>query len=80
MSAEIGGLTPGVKYHYRVVATNEVGSSYGPDLTFDTVAASVGQETLPQTAPCRRGLVRKHGKCVKKARRSGRRHHRGGSK
>jgi hypothetical protein len=80
VSAEISGLTPGVKYHYRVVATNEVGSSYGPDLTFDTVAASVGQETLPQTAPCRRGLVRKHGKCVKKARRSGRRHHRGGSK
>jgi hypothetical protein len=80
VSAAIGGLTPGVKYHYRVVATNDVGITYGPDLTFNTLAASVGQEAPAQAAPCKRGLVRKRGKCVKKSRRSGHRHHRDGTR
>jgi hypothetical protein len=37
--ASASGLAPGVTYHYRVVATSEVGTSYGPDQTFTTLSA-----------------------------------------
>jgi DNA-binding beta-propeller fold protein YncE len=37
--ASASGLTPGSTYHYRVVATNEVGTVYGPDQTFTTLTA-----------------------------------------
>jgi hypothetical protein len=33
----IGGLIPGTAYHFRVVATNEVGTTDGPDQTFTTL-------------------------------------------
>jgi hypothetical protein len=32
----IGGLDPSTTYHFRIVATNEVGTSYGTDQTFTT--------------------------------------------
>ena len=32
------GLAPGTTYHYRVYATNSVGTTFGPDGTFDTSA------------------------------------------
>jgi hypothetical protein len=35
-SATIGGLQPGTTYHYRVVASNAAGTSYGADQTFTT--------------------------------------------
>jgi hypothetical protein len=34
VNAGIGFLTPGTTYHYRLVATNGDGTSYGPDKTF----------------------------------------------
>ncbi len=37
--AAASGLAPGSTYHYRVVATNEVGTVYGPDQTFTTLSA-----------------------------------------
>jgi hypothetical protein len=37
--ASANGLAPGSTYHYRVVATNEVGTAYGPDQTFTTLSA-----------------------------------------
>lgn len=37
--AAASGLTPGTTYHYRVVATNELGTAYGPDETFTTLTA-----------------------------------------
>ena len=37
--ASASGLAPGSTYHYRVVATNEVGTAYGPDQTFTTLSA-----------------------------------------
>ena len=42
-------LVPGLTYHYRLVATNEDGTTYGQDVTFTTpgVSAPIAQ---PQTA------------------------------
>ncbi len=34
--AAASGLAPGTTYHYRVVATNELGTAVGPDQTFTT--------------------------------------------
>lgn len=50
-SSSIAGLTPGTKYHYRLVATSKFGTSTGADRTFTTAghppAAAV---TGPPTA------------------------------
>jgi hypothetical protein len=43
--AAVSGLAPGVSYHYRVVATNELGSVVGPDRSFTTLTA--GQASCP---------------------------------
>ncbi|MGC2373321.1 MAG: fibronectin type III domain-containing protein [Solirubrobacteraceae bacterium] len=40
----LGDLTPGTLYHYRIVATNSYGTSYGADRTFST-----GPEPLVET-------------------------------
>lgn len=37
--ASASGLAPGTTYHYRVVATNELGTVYGSDKTFTTLTA-----------------------------------------
>jgi DNA-binding beta-propeller fold protein YncE len=37
--ASASSLAPGTTYHYRVVATNELGTAYGPDQTFTTLSA-----------------------------------------
>ncbi len=37
--ASASGLAAGATYHYRVVATNELGTTYGPDQTFTTLTA-----------------------------------------
>jgi hypothetical protein len=38
--AAASGLEPGTTYHYRVVATNELGRAYGPDHTVTTQTAA----------------------------------------
>ena len=38
MSAAIAGLAEGSSYHFRIVATNEGGTSYGADSVFSTPA------------------------------------------
>jgi len=52
-SAPIEGLTPGTTYHYRVVATNDEGTTEGPDRTFTTYPTPPGG-----TDPCPNALVR----------------------
>jgi uncharacterized delta-60 repeat protein len=37
VSAAVSGLTPGTTHHYRIVASNSVGTTYGNDLTFTTL-------------------------------------------
>ncbi len=39
-SADITGLTPGTTYHFRAVAVNSAGTSYGEDKTFGTYEAT----------------------------------------
>src|SRR5579862_3976516 len=41
VSVTLSGLTPGATYHYRLVAKNALGTSYGQDGTFTTNAAPV---------------------------------------
>jgi hypothetical protein len=42
VGADIGDLTPGTVYHYRIVATNGVGTTFGPDQTFTTAGSPPG--------------------------------------
>lgn len=37
----VEGLTPGTKYHFRLVAENDAGETAGPDRVFETAAAPV---------------------------------------
>jgi hypothetical protein len=55
VGAEAVGLTPATTYHYRVTATNEGGTTVGPDQTFTTlidkaVPATGGATALQTTA------------------------------
>jgi hypothetical protein len=47
VSAVLGGLAAGVTYHYRLVATNTVGTTQGSDQTFTT---SAGPPQFPNRA------------------------------
>jgi hypothetical protein len=47
---EITGLTPGVTYHYRVVATNSAGKEAGLDKSFTTVVGWRQQQMTSPTA------------------------------
>ncbi len=64
----ISGLAPETTYHYRVVATNEIGPTEGQDLTFTTasVPAERAREEPQVELKCKKGFVKKHGKCVRK--------------
>jgi formylglycine-generating enzyme required for sulfatase activity/GH43 family beta-xylosidase len=42
VSASLTGLTNGTTYHYRLVATNSAGTSYGSDKTFTTPFNTLG--------------------------------------
>jgi phosphodiesterase/alkaline phosphatase D-like protein len=72
--AEIGGLTPGTTYHFRAVASNPFGDVGGPDQTFVTPPAPQ-EATPPPPTPCKKGQVRKKGKCVKKKHKKKKRKH-----
>jgi hypothetical protein len=67
--ADLSGLSPGTTYHFRAVATNGIGTSYGPHLTFTTQAApSTTPPPRKRARKCPRGKVKRKGKCVKKKR------------
>jgi hypothetical protein len=53
-SAPVTGLTPGTTYHYHVVATNDSGTTSGPDRTFSTYPIPPGGDD-----PCPNALARK---------------------
>ena len=57
VNVAVSGLEPATTYHYRVVATNEEGTSRGADKSFTTLAAGAspalppGEATPPAEAP-----------------------------
>ncbi len=42
VSVAVGGLAPGTRYHYRIVATSAAGTSFGTDRTLTTTGAAGG--------------------------------------
>jgi hypothetical protein len=48
VSKAISGLTPSTTYHFRVVAVNASGTTYGADLTVTTLAASAEMDVQGQ--------------------------------
>ena len=78
-AVRLSGLAPGTTYHFRVVATNGIGTTNGADQTFTTSPASAGgngSSPPPAAQKCKAGFVRRHGKCVRKTHHAKRRHHR----
>jgi hypothetical protein len=53
----ISGLEPGTTYHYRVVATNELGSSVGDDRTFTTDAGGPAARAYEMVSPIEKDSV-----------------------
>jgi hypothetical protein len=76
LGADLSGLAPGTTYHVRVVATNAYGTSRGVDQTFRTSSAAqhLEQEVKPPKH-CRKGFVKRNGRCVKKHKKH-KKHHR----
>lgn len=70
VGASISGLAPETTYYVRVVAGNEAGTTEGPALTFTTQSEPT---KAPPPTTCKKGYVRRHGRCVKKT--SPHRHH-----
>ena len=67
MSAVVHGLAPSTTYHFRIVATNDGGTSYGSDETFTTLSyraptvASEAASSIGQTAATLAGTVNPDG-------------------
>jgi len=61
VSVTLSGLTPGATYHYRLVAKNALGTSYGQDGTFTTnakpVATTGSATTISATSESLTGTV-----------------------
>jgi hypothetical protein len=47
----LAGLAPGTTYHYRILASNASGTSYGPDQTFTTTGAQQDTTFVPFSVP-----------------------------
>jgi phosphodiesterase/alkaline phosphatase D-like protein len=68
VSTSIGNLAPGTDYHFRVVASNAVGVTNGPDQVFRTQARPASTPGPETSTPerCRKGFVKRGGRCVKR--------------
>ena len=67
-AVEVSGLAPQAAYHFRAVASNAIGTETGTDQTFTTGAQASQPPPPPKPRVCKRGFVRRHGKCVKRHR------------
>ena len=61
----LNGLSPGSVYHYRVVATNQIGAEESADQSFTTAALPPAITPVPPVR-CKKGFVKRRGKCAKK--------------
>lgn len=50
-NAIISGLTPGATYHFRIVATNPSGTTYGDDKAFTTQVAAITVQNSNDSGP-----------------------------
>jgi phosphodiesterase/alkaline phosphatase D-like protein len=73
VTAALAGLAAGTTYHYRLVATNAIGTTGGADHTFATTPPAAAPAPSAPSPRCRKGFVRRHGRCVRKRHRH--RHH-----
>ena len=75
VDTDIAGLASDATYHYRVVATNAYGTVASRDQTF-----TAGQAALPRDegteVKCKKGFVKRKGRCVKKKHHKKHRRHR----
>jgi hypothetical protein len=69
-STIVGGLAPSSTYHFRAVAENSFGQAVGDDQVFSTPEGEKTGPTTHRPRKCKRGFVRRKGRCVR------RRHHR----
>jgi hypothetical protein len=78
-SVDVSGLNPETTYHFKAIASDAFGTSVGTDQTFTTPALPAS--VTPQPLHCKKGLVKRKGKCVKPHRKHRRRHrHRHGAR
>ena len=77
VGADLSGLTPETTYHFRVVANNAFGTTAGPDQTFTTQSVSKPPPPPPTELKCKKGFVKRHGRCVKKHKKHHKKQHRG---
>ena len=76
VSTNLSGLAPARLTTFRIVATNPFGITDGLDQTFTTTATPLPTSIPPK--PCRKGWIKKHGKCIKKSHLKAKHHGRGG--
>ncbi len=76
-SAALTRLAPGTTYHFRAVATNLLGTTMTSDHTLTTLAPTVLEKPTPSKG-CKKGFVKKRGKCVKRRKSKRRGSRRGG--
>ena len=65
VTVQLSGLSPQTTYHLRAVATNGVGSAGSLDQTLTTAAEPPHEEAPPPPVKCKKGFVKRKGKCVK---------------
>jgi len=67
VSATVTGLSADTLYHYRAVAINAIGTTYGPDQTFRTsVPPLSGGDRQTVKKKCKKGFKKRGKKCVKR--------------
>ena len=73
---EVAGLAPGTTYHVRAVATNELGNAVGTDVTFTTQSLPSSKPAKKKKRKCKKGFVKRKGKCVRTHKKKHAKHHR----
>jgi hypothetical protein len=66
IAVPLSGLTPGTAYHFRVVATNQLGVTASDDRVFSTAPSQPTILTPQSGTKCKPRFVRRKGRCVKR--------------
>jgi phosphodiesterase/alkaline phosphatase D-like protein len=82
ISTAVGGLSPNTPYFVQAFASNEHGGNESALIAFRTPPLPQVVEEPVSTAPkrCKRGFVKKRGKCVKRKKKASKRSRRGGKR